>query len=73
MRVLPSVAERKPTPTEEDAILAYNEIIDGGGLKVSRYNLRDALVAKGFECGESKARSLLEKILELQTAQEAGR
>ena len=72
VRVLPLAAERLPQPTLDDAIMAYNELFDSG-VKVSRYNLRDALVAKHFECGESKARTLLEKIQELQAAQSVGR
>lgn len=55
------IPEQKPEPTFEDALAVWNEVVRAGG-KLSRYSLREHLVKRGFECGENKARDLLDKL-----------
>lgn len=56
-------AARGPVPTLNDAILVWNEAIEAGE-QPSRNIMRTRLQAKGFDCGENKARRLLEEIRE---------
>jgi hypothetical protein len=56
-----AIPEQKPEPTINDALAIWNEVVSVGG-KLSRYSLRDRLVQQGFECGENKARDLLDDL-----------
>lgn len=55
------IPEQKPEPTLDDVLPIWNDVVGNGG-KLSRYTLCEELRNRGFECGENKARSLLDEI-----------
>jgi hypothetical protein len=60
----------KPAPTLADAIVVWNAAVQAGE-KLSRYTLKEKLIAQGFECGENMARKFLEEIKALVERQKA--
>lgn len=51
----------RPEPTLKDAIAVWNEIV-AEGKNPGRGEMQKRLNARGFECGENKARSFIEEI-----------
>lgn len=62
--VLPVRSEQKPQPTLKDAIVCWNELVEARQ-NLSRNNLQQALIAKGFDCKENWARKFHEDIKDM--------